>query len=105
MGDGEVALRLSNNPTITATEKRFWLTISAEDGFEAGIMTLGATLRDDDSDPRNITRARYWLNISKAHYPDNKMVILELCRLDRKTQTPPPVCDSQFLDAIEPYKE
>jgi len=105
MGDGRLALRLSNNPTLTAKERRFWVTISAEDGFEGGILTLGADLRDDDSDPRNIVRARYWLNISKAHYPDNKMVILELCRLDRKTKTPPPDCASQFLNAIEPYKK
>jgi hypothetical protein len=104
-GDGRVAMRLSNTPTFTAKEKRFWLTISAENGYPGGILELGAALREDDSDPRNIIRAKYWLNIVKAQYPDNKMVILELCRLDRKTQTPPPACDFQFLDAIEPYKE
>lgn len=105
MGDGRIAMRLSNTPTFTAQEKRFWLTISAEDGFPGGILELGAALRIDDSDPRNVVRARYWLNISIAHFPDNKMVNYELCRLNQKTQSPPPTCDFQFLDAIEPYKE
>jgi hypothetical protein len=53
---------LAGDPRISAKEKRFWLAISAEDGFGPGIETLGTALRGDDSDPMNLVRARYWLN-------------------------------------------
>jgi hypothetical protein len=92
LGDGYVALVLAGDPRISAKERMYWTTIAAEDGFQPAIEELGVRLTNDESDPRNLIRARYWLNISKARYPENKLVDYDLCKLNAKMQSPPPVC-------------
>jgi hypothetical protein len=101
LGDGKVALVLAGDPRLSAKEKRYWETISAEDGFGPGIHHLGAVLRDDDSNPINIVRARYWLNrallLAKASH-DTKVVDYDLCLLNKKLNPSLPDCDFPLSD-------
>jgi hypothetical protein len=88
LGDGKAALVLAGDPRLSAKEKRYWQTISAEDGFGPGILNLGVVLGQDDSDPLNVIRARYWINIAITHHVH--MADYELCMLDNKTNPAPP---------------
>jgi len=97
LGDGKVALVLAGDPRLSAKERRYWQIISAEDGFGPGIHNLGVVLRDDDSDPLNIIRARYWLNLAKARH-DTRLVDFDLCVLDKKVTPSLPDCDFPVSD-------
>jgi hypothetical protein len=90
LGDGKVAMFLAGDPKISAKEKLYWTTISAEDGFSPGIEQLGVLLRDDDSDPRNIVRARYWLKVAKSR--GQKIADFDLCLLNKKVTPSLPDC-------------
>jgi hypothetical protein len=97
LGDGKVALVLAGDPRLSNTERRYWQTISAEDGFGPGIHWLGVVLSNDDSDPLNVVRARYWLNLAKARH-DTPVVEYDLCQLDRKTNPALPPCNLPIDD-------
>jgi hypothetical protein len=89
-GDGKAALRLSSDPEFSKKEQMYWATISAEDGFLPGIYNLGMWLSEDENNPLNRIRARYWLKIAKAR--GEKFADFGLCTIDRKDNPALPVC-------------
>jgi TPR repeat protein len=68
----------------------YWARISAEDGFPPGIYNLGMSLNDDDSDPLNRVRARYWLKLAKVR--GVRLADFGLCLVNRKDDPALPVC-------------